>query len=158
MLAYFATDLGIMYEPLAKPICVYTPVGESLVVNQVYRGCIITFSERRSIANLILLYMVNFDVILGMDWLSSYHAILDCHAKTMTLPCLGLPQLVWTAASSSYPNRVIYYMHDCRLIDKGCLTYLAHVWACSQEPPSLETIRVVSEFMDVFLTDLPGVP
>lgn len=34
-------------------------------------------------ANLILLDIQNFDVILGMDWLSFHHAIVDCLSKEM---------------------------------------------------------------------------
>lgn len=60
-----------------------------------------TFLGRETTANLILLYIVDFDVILDMDWLSPYHAILDCHMKIVTLSCPELPQLVWTGASSS---------------------------------------------------------
>ncbi|XP_070031652.1 uncharacterized protein [Nicotiana tomentosiformis] len=37
----------------------------------------------------------DFDVILDIDWLSPYHTILDCHAKTMTLTMLGLPRPEW---------------------------------------------------------------
>lgn len=46
------------------------------------------------IADLILLDMVDFDMILGMHWLLPHHVILDYHAKTVTLVCLDLPQLV----------------------------------------------------------------
>lgn len=77
MLAYFASDIDVMCETLAESICVSTPVGESLMVNRVYRGCVLTFMGRDIVANLILLDMVDFDVTLGMDWLSPYHAILD---------------------------------------------------------------------------------
>ena len=29
--------------------------------------------------DLIVLDLIDFDVILGMDWLASYHATIDCH-------------------------------------------------------------------------------
>ena len=45
--------------------------------------------------DLIILEMVDFDVILGMNWLSLNFAILDCNAKTMTLAKLGIDPLVW---------------------------------------------------------------
>ena len=35
--------------------------------------------------DLIVLQMLEFDVILGMDWLSSHHVSLDCFAKTVCL-------------------------------------------------------------------------
>ncbi|XP_070042772.1 uncharacterized protein [Nicotiana tomentosiformis] len=44
--------------------------------------------------DLLLLDMVDFEVILGMDWLFSYHAILDSHAKTVTLVIPGLPRYI----------------------------------------------------------------
>lgn len=33
--------------------------------------------------------MINFDVILGMDWLASYYVVLDCFAKIVTLAQSG---------------------------------------------------------------------
>ncbi|XP_070008291.1 uncharacterized protein, partial [Nicotiana sylvestris] len=87
---------------------------------------------------LLLLDMVDFDVILGMDWLSPYHAILDCHAKTVTL---ALPDL---------PPR--------RMVEKGCLAYLAYVRDSSAEAPSIDSVPVVREFPEVFPSDLPGMP
>ncbi|KAH0645440.1 hypothetical protein KY284_033324 [Solanum tuberosum] len=45
--------------------------------------------------DLILLDMVDFDVILGMDWLSPYHAISECYAKTVTLAMSGIPTVLW---------------------------------------------------------------
>ena len=37
-------------------------------------------------AELILLNMSDFNVILGMDWLAANHVIMDCHAKTLMFP------------------------------------------------------------------------
>lgn len=38
-----------------------------------------------------VLDMIDFDVILGMDLLSRYHAILSFHAKTLALAMHGIP-------------------------------------------------------------------
>lgn len=65
---------------------------------------------------------------------------------------------MWTSSSSSYCEGVIFYVHACKLMDNRCLSYLAHVQAYSPESPSLKTTRVGKEFMDVFPTDLRGVP
>ena len=45
--------------------------------------------------HLVILEMVDFDVILGMTWLSPNFAILDCNAKTVTLAKPGIDPLVW---------------------------------------------------------------
>lgn len=60
------------------------------MVNQEYQGCTVTFLGRETIVDLMLLDIIDFDVIF-MDWLSHYHAILDCHTKTVTLSYSNLP-------------------------------------------------------------------
>ena len=72
------------------PIRVYTPVGESVLVEKVYMSCLMTFVGSRTYVDLIILEMVDFDVILGMTWLSPNFAILDCNAKTVTLAKPGM--------------------------------------------------------------------
>ena len=82
-------------ESLPEPVHVSTPVGEFLVVDQVFRSCLVIINGYDSRANLIMLDMIDFDVILGMDWLSPYHAVLDCYAKTVTLSMPGVPPVLW---------------------------------------------------------------
>ncbi|XP_070003695.1 uncharacterized protein [Nicotiana sylvestris] len=79
--SYFAINLGLEPEQLSEPFLVSTLVGESVKVTRVYRGCIVSVQGCNTKADLIELEMVDFDVIMGMDWLSSCYAMLDCHAK-----------------------------------------------------------------------------
>ena len=81
----FATALNLHCELLDMPIRVSTPVGESVIVEKVYRCCLMTFMGSNTHVDLVILEMVDFDVILGMTWLSPNFAILDCNAKTVTL-------------------------------------------------------------------------
>ena len=67
------------------PISVSTPVGESVVVEKVYRSSLVTFVGSNTYVDLIILEMVDFDVILRMTWISPNFATLDCNAKTVTL-------------------------------------------------------------------------
>ncbi|XP_070002869.1 uncharacterized protein [Nicotiana sylvestris] len=60
-------------------------MGDSIVVDRVHHSCIVVIEGLGTRVDMLLLDMVDFDVILGMDWLSPYHVILDCHAKTVTL-------------------------------------------------------------------------
>ncbi|XP_070054993.1 uncharacterized protein [Nicotiana tomentosiformis] len=91
----FAHFLVIPYEPLGTLVYVSTPVGDSVVVDRIYRSCVVTLCGYETRADLLLLDMNNFEVILGMNWLSPYHSILDCHAKTVTLAMSELPRLEW---------------------------------------------------------------
>ena len=109
-------------------------------------------------ADLKVLDMIDFDVILGMDWLSSYHAILNCHAKTITLAIPGIPIVEWRGSLSHPSKGVISFLKARQLVQRGCLAYLANIRDTSIETPMLESIPVVSEFSEVFPIDLPGLP
>ena len=65
-------------EPLSVPLSISTPVGVALVVDRVYRCCLVTIQGCDTRTDLIELDMLDFDVILGMDWLSYYRVVLDC--------------------------------------------------------------------------------
>ena len=91
----FATGLDLYCDFLDMPIRVSTHVGESVIVEKVYRSCLVTFVGSNTYVDLIILEMVDFDVILGMTWLSPNFSILDCNAKTKTLAKTGIDPLVW---------------------------------------------------------------
>ncbi|XP_069154406.1 uncharacterized protein [Solanum lycopersicum] len=155
---YFAPSLDILCESLDLPIRVSTPVGDSVVVDRVYHLCTVTLMGYDTHADLKVLDMIDFDVILGMDWLSSYHTILNCHAKTITLAMPGIPIVEWRGTLSHPSKGVISFLKARHLVQRGCLAYLAHIRDTSIETPMLESNPVVSEFSEVFPTDLPGLP
>ncbi|XP_070004730.1 uncharacterized protein [Nicotiana sylvestris] len=66
---FVAMEFRIEPEQLHEPFSVSTPVGESILVARVYRGCIVTVRGRDTMTDLVELGMVDFDVIIGMDWL-----------------------------------------------------------------------------------------
>ena len=70
---------------LDSPIAVATPVGDSVEVTQGVRGCPLTIDGQTHYADLVVLSIMGFDVISGMDWLAAHHAVLDCREKTVTL-------------------------------------------------------------------------
>ncbi|XP_070039585.1 uncharacterized protein [Nicotiana tomentosiformis] len=74
---YVAMEFWIEPEQLHEPFSVSTSVGESIVAARVYRDCVVTVHGRDIMADLIKLEMVDFDVIMGMDWLYSCFSKLD---------------------------------------------------------------------------------
>lgn len=48
-------------------LCVATPMGNSCIVDQIYRLCFITIQEYDTLVELIMLDIVDFNMILGMD-------------------------------------------------------------------------------------------
>ena len=44
------------------------------------------------------------------------------------------------------------------MVSKGCLAFLAHLKDDTTQVPSIESVSVVREFLDVFPADLPCMP
>lgn len=76
----------------------------------------------------------------------------------MTLAISSRLSIIWWGSSGSYPNKVISYIWARKLVDRGCLAYLAFIHDTSVEPPPMESIPIIWEFIDVFPIDLPRVP
>ena len=54
-----------------------------------------TFVGSNTYVDLIILEIVDFDLSLGMTWLSPNFSILDCNAETLKSTKPGTDSLVW---------------------------------------------------------------
>ncbi|XP_075089596.1 uncharacterized protein LOC142170798 [Nicotiana tabacum] len=156
--SYFARYLDMPRKSLVSSVRVSTPMGDTIIVDCVYRSYVVTIGGLKTRVDLLLLCMVDFDVILGMNWLSPCRAILDCRAKTVTLAMSGVPRIEWRDSIDFVPSRVILFLKAQRMVGKGCLSYLAFVRDVSAETPSIDFVPVVRDFPDVFPADLSGMP
>lgn len=58
------------------------PSGRVIRIAQIYgRGMELGFDDRVLLADLYVIDMKDSDVILGMNWLRAYHAVIKCHEK-----------------------------------------------------------------------------
>ena len=80
----FALHVDQEFAPLRNKLVVMRPLREQILHNTILKGCEILVDGVVFKANLIPLEMYDFDVILGMDWLSTHYASVDCfcHAST----------------------------------------------------------------------------
>lgn len=77
MSAYYASWLELSWDSFFVLLCMATPIGDSLVVDKVYRSRVVTILEFDKQADLIIFDMMHLDVIMGMDWLSYYYGVMD---------------------------------------------------------------------------------
>ena len=145
-------------EKLAYDMHVTSPLGHSVSVNNVYRNCPIVIQEREFLADLITLPFREFDLILGMDWLTKHRAIVDCGQKTVVLRCSYQTEVMVKGIGSSAMSNVIFAMQARRFMRKGCETFLAVILDSKRGQVDVEKILVVREFPDVFPKELPGIP
>ena len=59
------------------------------MVNKILRDCSVMIGYREITFDLVFFDLEDFDVILGMDWLASYHASVDCFRKRVTFSIPG---------------------------------------------------------------------
>ena len=61
------------------------PAGGITTVNTVIRACPVALPSVTVYADLIVINLREFDIILGMDWLSKNHAIVNCQTKEVVM-------------------------------------------------------------------------
>ncbi|CAA3011864.1 DNA RNA polymerases superfamily [Olea europaea subsp. europaea] len=153
-----ASHADKMSEPLNSELVVMTPVGDSLLASWVYKDCGIRVDNHELKADLIPLDIHDFDVILGMDFLSRHCASVDCFCKEVIFRSPENLEIVLTGERRILPSCMISVFDARRMLKKGCHAYLAHVIDTQITKLEIDDISVVRDFPDVFPKDLPGLP
>ncbi|XP_075518290.1 uncharacterized protein LOC142552399 [Primulina tabacum] len=100
-----------------------------------------------------------FDVILGMDCLSAYHAVIDCVGKTVKFLADDNDSDVFVGLGSSISVPIISCLQASKFFHKGCIGFLASLLVVRKDSVmQLQDIDVVQDYPDVFADDVPGIP
>ncbi|XP_068344232.1 uncharacterized protein [Pyrus communis] len=144
--------------PLELELEFSMPRGETCQMGWMYPGCPVFVEDKVMPANLISLDIVEFDVILGTNWLHFNRANIDCYEKKVTFHRPGLLMVMFVRECSGLRHDIISAVRAKKLPQKGCQGYLAHVVLNDNASSRVENIRVVKHFPDVFPDDLSGLP
>ena len=139
-------------------ILVTNPLEHSVIVNRVYRDYPIRIREYEFPGDLIELSFKEFDVILGMNWLSRHQVMVDCRMKRVTLRTPNEDEVTFIGERSNHLSNVIFAATARIMVQKGCEAYLAYVIDMVKARPSVSDIPTVSDFSDVFPEKFPGLP
>ncbi|MCO6516861.1 MAG: reverse transcriptase family protein, partial [Snodgrassella sp.] len=135
------------------------PTGDWLVSQRWVRALPVEIEGRVLTVDLIELAMEEYDMILGMDWLSKYGATIDCKRKMVTFAPVGEEPFVLVGTAYGPRVPLISALKARDLLRDGCIGFLASVVdITSAVPSSPGETRLVREFVDVFPADLPGLP
>nr|GFC22930.1 putative reverse transcriptase domain-containing protein [Tanacetum cinerariifolium] len=137
--------------------------GQIVGVNTVIRGCTLNFLNHPFDIDLMPVELGSFDVIIGMDWLKMYHAVIVCDEKIIRIP-FGNETLIIRCdrSNNGNPLNIISCTKTRRYLLKGYPIFLANITTKmikdKLEEKRLEDVPIVRDFLEVFPEDLPGHP
>ena len=154
----FLDRFQIETQPLEGLMRVSLPAGDPLLADRVVRDSRVLIEGQEFPTDLVALDMRDFDVVLGMDWLSRHRATLDCYKKEVKLHRPGKLEVKFRGMRRELSSNMISAMAAQRMLRKGCQGYLAYVVEIEKEGTLVDEISVVREFPDVFPDDIAGLP
>ena len=147
-------ELGLEVEALEDPLYVSSPLGIRARIGKICRGCELDISGILLTADLRVMDMSEFDVILRMDWRMAYRVIIDYERRRVTTYTQDSTHVTFQGDKHDILPQTVY--------ESRCHGQLAG-WLASltledEVRPDLDLPRVVCEYENVFSDELPGFP
>ncbi|KAA3473354.1 RVP_2 domain-containing protein [Gossypium australe] len=143
---------NLFVESTEFVIKVSNPLSKYVLVDKVYKSCPLVIRGHYFSADLMLLPFDEFDVILGMDWLTLHDVI------TTELKCKNNETLRIELDESGELPIVILSMSAWRYVRKGCEAFLAYVLNTKDSELKIESVPIVYEYPNVFPKEFTGLP
>ncbi|XP_073154042.1 uncharacterized protein [Henckelia pumila] len=111
------------------------------------------------VADLIVLSMPEFDLILGMDWMTKNAVVIDFQLRSVLVRPEGEEPFQFEAIRGSRKTRIISFMQAKQMVHEGCEAFLASL-SLTEVPviPDISDVDIVRDFEDVFPDDVAGIP
>ncbi|KAL0534190.1 hypothetical protein IC582_028475 [Cucumis melo] len=154
----FVLHARLEVEPLQHVLSVSTPSGECMLSKEKVKTCQIEIAGHVIEVTLLVLDMLDFDVILGMDWLAANHASIDCSRKEVTFNPPSRAGFKFKGEGSRSLPQVISAIRASKLLSQGTWGILASVVDTREADVSLSSEPVVRDYPNVFPEELPGLP
>ena len=131
-----------------------SPLGIRARIGTICRGCELEISGTLLTVDLRIMGMSEFDVILGMDWLTVYKVVIDCERRRVTAYTQDGTRVGFQGGKHGILPQTVYES-KCRGQLAGWLVSLTLE---DEVRPDLDLPRVVCECVDVFPDELPRLP
>ncbi|KAA0043118.1 ty3-gypsy retrotransposon protein [Cucumis melo var. makuwa] len=154
----FVLHARLEVEPLHHVLSVSTPSGECMLSKEKVKACQIEIADHVIEVTLLVLNMLDFDVILGMDWLAANHASIDCSSNEVVFNPLSMASFKFKGEGSRSLPQVISAIRASKLLSQGTWSILASVVDTREVDVSLSSEPVVRDYPDVFPEELSGLP
>ncbi|XP_035836191.1 uncharacterized protein LOC110886480 [Helianthus annuus] len=144
-------------ERMPVPLEVEVADSKSYLLCEICKNCKITIENEEFEIDLIPMTLGEFKVVVGMDWLSRYHAEIRCEAKVIHVfsPSGARINICGERKLETKLCTIVEAVKHARNEGK---VYLAYVVDTRQKVPEIGEVEVVNEYADVFPDELPGLP
>ncbi|GJW45924.1 putative reverse transcriptase domain-containing protein [Tanacetum coccineum] len=113
--------------------------GKLVKIDTIIRGCTLNFLDHPFNIDLMPVELGSFDVIIGMDWLRRYHAVIVCDEKLVQVP-YGNETLTFCGNEGSNGRESRLSVISCskaqEYMAKGCQVFLAQISTKKEEDKS----------------------
>ena len=154
----FTEQLHGSVQPVDKMIEVYNPLGSCTKCIQCVKNLDIEIAWLHLPTDVILIDMIQYDVILGMNWLAQNNAKILCREGRVILSRPGLPKMEYRLSKPVLQKRLISALKVQKYLRKGCVAFLLSLSVEKSNNQPLESLEVVREFSEVFPEELSGLP
>ncbi|XP_075494680.1 uncharacterized protein LOC142532249 [Primulina tabacum] len=155
----FVKKLRILPVDIESRFRITVPSGEHMVSSSVVKNVELKLQKNIIRADHIVLPMLEFDIILGMDWLTLNGATMDFRWRTVSIRPPSGKTFIFEAAQNNQMSHIISYTCARKLIQKGCQGFLASIiYAPDIDSRFIEDVEVFKDFPDMFPDEVYGIP
>lgn len=153
------SQMNRVKESIARTFRTSLSSGDVLVLTHWLRTVPVIVSDWELYVDLIILNLYDYDVILGIDFLSKYNATIECRYRRVIFRLTDNDEFNYMGEGRRSQKVIILSMRARRIFLSGCHGFLATVVDTTHvEKSKPNDIIIVREFSDVFPVGLPGIP
>ena len=147
-------DLGLEVETLEEPLHVSSPLGARVSVDHICQGCELEILEILLTVDLRVMDMLEFDAILGMDWLTAHQVVIDCDRRKVTA---STPDAICFMFQGAKHDALPQAVYDSRW-KRQLMGWLASITLEDEARQELGLPWTVCEYENIFSDELLGLP
>jgi hypothetical protein len=151
----FVSCAGLSVQRMGHPIVV-SSAKDSISSCSVCPRCFVVLADEIFLANLVVISLESFDVILGMDWLTQYRAVISYFWKTVSLQAPSGREVVFLGSTPKYTLSLLSQLLPDRRTRKSGILFSMMVE--SEAISQVQDICVVCDYADMFPVELLGIP
>ena len=154
IVASVVRELGLEVETLEKPLYVSSPLGTRVSVDMICRGYELEISVILLTMDLRVMDMSEFDITLGMDWLTACQVVIDFERRRVTAYTYDGTRVTFQGDKHDVLSQIMY---DSKWHGQ-MMDWLASLTLKDEARQDLDLPRVMCKYMDVFPDEISRLP